>query len=203
MRHIIIGVIILAVGAAITLGSLALSQDSEVSLVAYIVIGWGALQVLFGAGQLIFNELRPLAVKAKDQAETEKFAFIHSMIAMAAADGKIEDTEIKRVMELFQKVMNFSVAESDVRRVAEQYKQGTRSWKEAIDFNAKKMTAERRATLFKACVMVACADGEIADKERARIDELAHHVGIAKDDEERVMRETLALLKTDAVAATA
>jgi uncharacterized tellurite resistance protein B-like protein len=197
MQHVIIGAVIFAFGAIVTLGSMAVSEETGFELVATGALGWGAIQIIYGLGKMGFDSLKPKAVKQQDQQDTEKFAFIHSMIAMTAADDKVETAEIKRVMELFQRVMNMSVSEADVRKIAEEYQHGGRSWNEAIDFNAQKMSPERRGTLFKACVMVASADGELAEKERARIHELAKHVGVAPEDEERVIKETLALLKTE------
>jgi uncharacterized membrane protein YebE (DUF533 family) len=197
MQHVIIGAVIFVFGLIVTLGSMAVSDETGLELVATGALGWGAIQVLYGLGKIGFDALKPKTVKEKDQQDSEKFAFIHSMIAMTAADGKIDTAEIKRVMELFQRVMNMSVSEADVRKIAEEYQHGGRSWNEAIDFNAQKMTPERRGTLFKACVMVASADGELAEKERNRIHELAKHVGVAPEDEERVIQETLSLLRVD------
>jgi uncharacterized tellurite resistance protein B-like protein len=197
MQHVIIGALIFGIGVIITLGSGAFSNETGFEIWATGPLVWGAGQILYGLGKMGLDALKPKAVKEKDQQDSEKFAFIHSMIAMTAADGKIETAEIKRVMELFQRVMNMSVSESDVRKIAEEYQHGGRSWNEAIDFNAQKMSPERRGTLFKACVMVASADGELAEKERNRIHELAKHVGVAPEDEERVVQETLSLLRAD------
>jgi uncharacterized tellurite resistance protein B-like protein len=191
MQHIVMGAIILVLGVAITGISLLISEETGGWILAYGAIVVGIAQLGYGLIQAGGYALKSPAEKAKMQEESETFAFIHCMIAMAAADGRVDDREINLVRVLFSKVMGMNVAEEDVRKVAEQYQKGARSWQEAIDFNARNMAAGRRLNLFRACAYVAAADGEIAALERDRIHQLAQRVGVREQDIEPILKEVL------------
>ncbi len=110
----------------------------------------------------------------REYPEEQLLAFVQAMANVAASDGRITEDERQQLDEV---VMGIGLSPRD-EQVAALIEQEFQKPSRLTDIVGKIEHRELRASLLRMIVEVACADGEIANEERASVKEAAGAFGL-------------------------
>ena len=110
----------------------------------------------------------PAAGQAEFEAELHR-AIKQVMIAMIIADGVVEDEEVETVQNIYAQLTGNEISNEVLRMEISQAQTHVRSVTESLQQLAGTLNDNGKAMVIKAAFLVAAADGEFQEQERALI----------------------------------
>ncbi len=129
----------------------------------------------------------------RDYPEEQLMAFVQAMANVAASDGRITEEERQNLDNV---VSHIGLSPSD-ERVSQLIQREFDNPGRLSDIVSKIQNLEMRAALLRMIVEVACADGEIADKERTSVKEVFGAFGRDVSIADELIDWTLASIALD------
>ncbi|MFY0574922.1 DUF533 domain-containing protein [Cystobacter fuscus] len=129
----------------------------------------------------------------REYPQEQLMAFVQAMANVAASDGRITEDERQQLDEV---VMGMGLSPSD-EEVAALIEREFQKPSRLTDIVGKIEIRELRASLLRMIVEVACADGEIANEERASVKEAAGAFGLDVSVADELIDWTLASIKLE------
>ncbi|EPX63475.1 hypothetical protein D187_005881 [Cystobacter fuscus DSM 2262] len=129
----------------------------------------------------------------REYPQEQLMAFVQAMANVAASDGRITEDERQQLDEV---VIGMGLSPSD-EQVAALIEQEFQKPSRLTDIVGKIEIRELRASLLRMIVEVACADGEIANEERASVKEAAGAFGFDVSVADELIDWTLASIKLE------
>jgi uncharacterized membrane protein YebE (DUF533 family) len=129
----------------------------------------------------------------REYPQEQLLAFVQAMANVAASDGRITDDERQQLDEV---VLNVGLSPRDEQVAAlieGEFKKPSR----LTDVVSKIEIRELRVHLLRMLAEVACADGEVATEERAKVSEAARAFGFDTSVADELIDWTLASIKLD------
>jgi len=125
----------------------------------------------------------------EEQIEAYDVGMLQCMISMALADGVIDDNEIRVIATIYESLWKKPVQESEIRRVADQM--ATQGYNDLFTLQGihNYYNVEMRKDFIKAGYLVANADGEITESERARMNVIAEAIKITPEQIREAVEE--------------
>ena len=129
----------------------------------------------------------------REYPQEQLLAFVQAMANVAASDGRITEDERQQLDEVVLGV-GLSPRDEEVAALIErEFKTPSR----LTDIVSKIEIRELRVSLLRMLVEVACADGEIANEERASVKEAAGAFGFDVSVADELIDWTLASIKLE------
>ncbi|ADO75188.1 uncharacterized protein STAUR_7432 [Stigmatella aurantiaca DW4/3-1] len=125
--------------------------------------------------------------------QEQLLAFVQAMANVAASDGRITEDERQHLDDVVVGI-GLSPRDPQVAALIEgEFQKPSR----LTDIVSKIEIRELRVSLLRMCVEVACADGEIANEERASVKEAANAFGLDVSVADELIDWTLASIKLE------
>ncbi|WP_095981007.1 DUF533 domain-containing protein [Melittangium boletus] len=129
----------------------------------------------------------------REYPEEQLMAFVQAMANVAASDGRVTEDERQHLDDM---VVGIGLSPQDAR-VSALIEQEFQKPSRLTDIVGKIEIREMRAALLRMIVEVACADGEIANEERASVKEAATAFGLDVSVADELIDWTLASIKLE------
>ncbi|QRK12695.1 tellurite resistance TerB family protein [Archangium violaceum] len=129
----------------------------------------------------------------REYPQEQLMAFVQAMANVAASDGRITEDERQQLDDV---VFGIGLSPRD-EQVAALIEQEFQKPSRLTDIVSKIESRELRASLLRMIVEVACADGEIANEERASVKEAAGAFGLDVSVADELIDWTLASIKLE------
>lgn len=129
-----------------------------------------------------------------EHSEQELLSFARAMANMAAADGRVTEEERQQLDNVIAGI-GLSPRDPEVAAIISTEFDNPGALSEIV---AGIKNKELRAALVRLLVEMACADGELADEERAKINEAVQTFGFAADIVDDFIKWTIDSLELDA-----
>ncbi len=170
--------LMLAGGAWAALGVVAFAAtelfgDAVGVSVVYVCALAGALAFVMTAARSALGDRpdRPSAEQAK--AMRRNRAIVRSLLAVAAADGKLAERELNVIENFASKLADVTIGDDLVRELFDEMTAHPVSIGDELSAIAKDMSDEDRVTAFQGAALVAYSLDSVGPKERAALDEIA------------------------------
>lgn len=199
LYNIGVGAGIAALGAIVTLGSMAVTGGAF-AVVAYGAVLVGGVQLAIGAGQFALFHLRSPEGKQLHFAKIELRALVRSMIAMASADGKLDPSEVGMIAGLYERFVGGTLDNQTITRVANDMMKGDHSIHDELKSTQSQISSSMKDLIIKCCYLVTIADGTLEPNESKRLSELADTLSIPGNRFRMLIAEINAALANDAPA---
>lgn len=129
----------------------------------------------------------------REYPQEQLMAFVQAMANVAASDGRITEDERQQLDDM---VVGIGLSPRD-EQVAALIEQEFQKPSRLTDIVGKIEIRELRASLLRMIVEVACADGEIANEERASVKEAAGAFGLDVSVADELIDWTLDSIKLE------
>ncbi len=129
----------------------------------------------------------------REYPQDQLMAFVQAMANVAASDGRITEDERQQLDDV---VLGIGLSPRD-EQVAALIEQEFQKPGRLTDIVSKIQIREMRVSLLRMLVEVACADGEIANEERASVKEAASAFGTDASVVDELIDWTLASIKLE------
>jgi uncharacterized membrane protein YebE (DUF533 family) len=129
----------------------------------------------------------------REYPQEQLLAFVQAMANVAASDGRITEDERQQLDEM---VVGLGLSPRD-EQVAALIEREFQKPSRLTDIVSKIEIREMRASLLRMLVEVACADGEVANEERAAVKEAASAFGFDVSIADELIDWTLASIKLE------
>ena len=129
----------------------------------------------------------------REYPQEQLLAFVQAMANVAASDGRVTEDERQQLDEM---VIGVGLSPRD-EQVAALIEKEFQKPSRLTDIVSKIEIRELRGSLLRMLVEVACADGEIANEERASVKETAKAFGIEVSVADELIDWTLASIKLE------
>jgi uncharacterized membrane protein YebE (DUF533 family) len=129
----------------------------------------------------------------REYPQEQLLAFVQAMANVAASDGRITEDERQQLDDM---VVGIGLSPRD-KQVAELIEREFQKPSRLTDIVSKIEIRELRVSLLRMLVEVACADGEIANEERASVKEAASAFGLDVTAAGELIDWTLASIKLE------
>jgi len=125
--------------------------------------------------------------------QEQLLAFVQAMANVAASDGRVTEDERQQLDDM---VVGMGLSPRD-EQVAALIEREFQKPSRLTDIVSKIQIRELRVSLLRMLIEVACADGEIANEERASVKEAAGAFGLNVAAAEELIDWTLASIKIE------
>jgi tellurite resistance protein len=188
VQNILMGLGFLVLGVVVTVGSIVLTNGGF-GVVAYGAILVGAIQAIWGLLQMAFYALRGKKGRAKHHFRIGTRVIVRSLIAVAAADGKLDESETVMISLIYGWVFGTRFPEPEVRRLYHKINVADFDIVEELSTIGNQVTHDDAYLVVKCMAMVAISDGEAHPLEIAIITSAAGRLGIVDDEFKECMRD--------------
>jgi tellurite resistance protein len=159
----------------------------------YFWVGLGAIILLNSLIYIIHKAFADAEVRRKKAALD---ADLHQaaeavMILMMAADGRIEESEIKVIQGVYRQLAHEELPKERISRRAEELKRSSTDMHRAVRRIAPNLAAGGKELLLKAALFVAASDGKLQEQETDRLLELAQALKMPPQQFNSVLAEFL------------
>ncbi len=169
------------IGAAMAFGGIAISVLISVLLAqaGYAVAAWGLvlvgiIQFVVGLFQWInYLSMGPNA-RADHHLKVDVRILLRSMIAVAAADGVLRDSEVYVIELITKSFIGQALSRDTILGVFETMKGKDYSIHDELERVSNQVSPDGAAMAIKAASMVAMADGDFSEPERLEISRMAN-----------------------------
>ena len=160
-------------------------------------ISGGSFADSFGGMDLIFFGLAMVTAwgmgsgkKSQEQVQSEYLNAIKlAMLRVMLADGSVEDDEVVATAAIFQQITGQEISQDEIRADAAVAQSGGSDLMATLTELGPHLNEDGRASVVKAAVMVALADGQFAKEEQHLVHGIARAIGMTDDDFSALLRE--------------
>lgn len=121
----------------------------------------------------------PAAEKKEFEAEFER-AVKRVMVMMMLADGAVEDAEVQRIRQVYGNLAKVELTDADVHAEADRARAEKQSLDQFLQGVASKLNDSGKELVIKAAMLVAAADGDLAESELKLLSEIARALGMSQ-----------------------
>jgi tellurite resistance protein len=141
----------------------------------------GIIQLGIGVFQLLKYRLQGPEARALYHAKIEQRALVRAMVAVAAADNRLDQEEIASIAEIYHSLVGLDLERDLIIQVTKTMADGKYSIYEDLALTQDMISDTMKENIIRACYMVMISDGEIAEQEKTRITEIADTLEIGHD----------------------
>ncbi len=127
------------------------------------------------------------------KAEASARAILRAMMAVAVADGEVQDSEIDSIAEIYEKIFGATIAKGWIKESAEQMINDDFNVYEAIHSEKSFIDPAIIPLVIKASYFVSAADGFVDDEEITTLMKLAVALGMTDIEAQNCLAETSGL----------
>jgi tellurite resistance protein len=120
----------------------------------------------------------PAAEKKAFEAEFER-AVKRVMVMMMLADGNVEAAEVERIRQVYENLAKVQLTEADVHAEADKARAEKQSLDQFLQGVASKLNDSGKELVIRAAMLVAAADGNLAEAELKLLAEIARALGMS------------------------
>jgi uncharacterized membrane protein YebE (DUF533 family) len=182
------GAAIGGIGAIVTAGTYAVAPGGHF-VVAYGAILVGAIQIVLGFFQYLAFAAGISQPKEEHYTNIEIRALIRSMIAIAAADEELHQTEIDTIQSILRRIYGSEIGLDVLESAHNKMNSKTFSLHDELKSTQSQISVKMKHMIVRACYFVLVADGRIDDREKSRIAELAATLQIEASTFAKIIRE--------------
>lgn len=178
--NMLMGLAVFVIGAIITVATFAAAPGGHF-VVAYGAILVGAVQFVIGGGQWLLYQSRGPEGKAAHHLKVDVRVVLRSMIAMTAADEKLDEGEVAIIRLVSQACFGQPLDKEAIEECFQQMKGDLTAFEDELNRIGGQVTEEGAFTALKAACMVAMADGEVHQSEIQAVRKLAGALRVGGD----------------------
>lgn len=178
VHNMMMGAVFFIGGSALTFATIA-GTGGNFGVLFYGAILVGAIQFIVGLFQWLAYQVKSPEGRAVHHAKVDVRLLLRSMIAIAAADGTLDDGEIVLIQIISKALLGGEIEESRIREVFNQMK--GKDYLEEIASIASEVTPMGAELAVRSAVMVSLSDGEMTSDEHILISRIAAKLGVAGD----------------------
>lgn len=179
-QNMTLGLVWLIGGALLTAGSFSLF-DGEAGVLFYGAILVGGIQFVVGVFQRMHYATMPENKKAQIHAEASIITLLRCMAMVANADGKIGETEVATIAEIYERVLGSPIPLETLRNIVAKVGDGGADPAEFVASKGTQVPVEFRPLIAKACYMVMSSDGEISKSEENMLRQILSGLQLPRD----------------------
>lgn len=169
--HIKMGLAWIGFGMAVTALVYFLAPKFTLFTLGLILVG--LLQSAIGLAQNLAYRMKSPEDKARHRAKIELRALVRAMVAMATADGTLDDKEISMIVGIYRDLIGHPLERSLVVKISETMQVPHFSIHDDLGLTQAEISESMKETIIEACYLVMVADGAIDETEKHRISEVA------------------------------
>jgi len=181
-KNMLIGALWAIGGTLVTVVTYSAASGGGTYVVTYGAIAVGGIQFLVGLFQYLGYQMKGEEGKQEVHAEASLRAILRAMMATAAADGEIEDSEVDSIATIYEQIFGATLEENWIRENAEQMLKDDFDIYEAISDEKDIIDPNIIPLVFQASYFVAAADGTIDDNESKILMKIANALGMSDTD---------------------
>ncbi len=173
--------IILIIAGAILLYLGYSSTSPATSALAWAAIIAGAIALLAGVSRKVSTFMDQRPNNNTDYAHAEIRTLIQSMGEMAAADGVIDPREVETIADIHERMLGVSISHEEVREILTEFSEND-DVSQKLKSDRKLVNPAMKRMIIQSCYLVMVADGDKANTELARLQEIGDALGISKSE---------------------
>lgn len=173
-----IGAAFCAGGSLLTAATIGMSGGAFV--VAFLgAILFGGLQFAWGALQWVGYQMKSPQGKASHHLKVDVRVLLRSMIAVAAADGRLDDGEIIMINEISASLLGEEIGEKTIRNIFDAIV--GRDYVEELSLIAREVSPAGAELAVKGAILVGRSDGKFDEMESALTTQIASLLCVSGD----------------------
>jgi len=177
-NNMLIGALWAIGGLLVTGATYSAASSGGAHVVAYGALAVGGIQFIAGLFQYIGYQVKGPEEKQQVRAEASVRVILRAMLATAAADGVVDDSEVERIATIYEQIFGEILEKEWVKETSEMMLQDNFDVCEAISDERDIINKEIIPLVLKASYFVAAADGLIDDKESKTLLNIASALGM-------------------------
>jgi tellurite resistance protein len=173
MGKIIIGIVLALIGLVAmiildpeTFGTLA-------ALAPWAVLLLGAIFFAAGLVQMLTSSVAGDGRQAAPASGTERDYIVRTTLAIALADGRLDDSEVRTSAAIFKEVTGREIGTERVRELALGVKGGAEGLVKELKGASARISESTKLLIVKAAYLALAADGQVTAEEEQRIGDIA------------------------------
>lgn len=185
LRGMAVGLVIAAIGLAITAWSYSAMEETGQLLVTYGAVLAGGLQFLRGLFRWTAYRLKSPDQRRQDH-ELQGFrSIVQAMVYTAAADRTLSTVKIARMRSITTRIFSAPVSEDQLRSLFKQEHKLSGS----VGSLAREAPLDLRRSALRASIIVACAEGPPDDEAVRRLNRLERRLKLPKKSLDQMLLE--------------
>ncbi|ADN77422.1 hypothetical protein Fbal_3223 [Ferrimonas balearica DSM 9799] len=183
------GVRALLIGLAMIIGTLVVLLATD--RLFYVVLIIGAISLLKGLFELLVYAFKSKEKKAEHHAHLGLKTVYQSMLLVAMADGKLDQSELVTMADIFQQLTAQNISPEELKAGAEAVGADPDAFIKELKRNASQVELDFKTLAVRAAVHISVCDGALAEAEQARVNDIAGALGFSPVQVEQVYGELL------------
>ena len=181
----IIGFILIIGGAALLFIGYS-SGNAAWAAIAWAAIIGGTLTLLAGLAGKVSTFMEQKPNNNSDYAHAEIRTLIKSMGEMAAADGKIDPSEVATIADIHKRMLGITISADEVNEILADFSPSD-DITQTLNKDRKMVNPAMKRMIIQSCYLVMIADGDKARAELSRLHEIGDALGISKNEVEHLI----------------
>lgn len=179
MNHnTVVGALFFFGGLAITFITYSAAEGGGSYVLAWGAILFGGVQMVMGLVQGSDDEAATNHITAEEIDRAGIAVILRSMISMAAADGKLEESEVEMIKVVTRLVFGTELADATIREMSGKMIAENSDITGELDSLRQIISWEDADLAVLGMAMVAMSDGDMAARETARLEDYAGALGV-------------------------
>lgn len=208
VRNMVIGAVAVVLGGLIT-AALVSNSPGRAAMVPGGAIVIGSIQFLIGLFQFMAHHLKRFrgAFQTKtpvrspnrtagnvpvEQDELTARAALRAMMLAAIADGVLDETEVRAIASIYEKVVGHRPRDQWVKETANQILKDPKQTLDDLMREGSSIDPAAVPQIFKAACMVASADGKMTEEEGKVLHVISKSMGMSGRDVEKAFEDLIA-----------
>lgn len=158
-------------------------------LVAWALLLLGVLFVASGVLQMITSSVASDGGQTRPGTLTERDYIIRTTLAMALADGRLDDKEVRSTAAIYKELTGKEIGIDQVRALATTMKGGAAGIFAELKEAQSRLSEATKLLIVKAAYLSLAADGEVTSEEEGRIGDVAQSLGLPYEQAIGAIRE--------------
>ena len=204
VRNMVIGAVTALLGGVLTAVLVSISPGRAVMVPGGAIV-IGGIQFLAGLFQFVAYHLKRFQSKSSVQSpnptarnvpaelnELTARAALRAMMLAAIADGVLDETEVRAIASIYEKVVGRRPRDQWVRETAHQILNNPKQTLEDLMREGSSIDPAAVPQIFKAACMVASADGKMTEEEGKVLHVISTSMGMSGRDVDKAFEELTA-----------
>jgi|GEM_PF-2186868 len=181
-KNMLVGGLWLIGGLLVTALTYSASSGGGTYVVTYGAIIIGAVQFIGGLFQYVSYQSKGKEGKQAVQAEASARTILRAMMATAAADGEIEESELDSIASIYAQIFGSELDNDWIKDNVQEMLDNDFEIYSAITEEMSMLDPELIPLIFKASYFVAASDGSIDDSESVILTRISDALGMTDED---------------------
>ena len=188
INNLIMGAGIALLGIVITGFSFIVTGGNYIA-VAYGAVLVGIIQIIIGFFQWLFYQIKSPEKKSEHRLSIDLKVIVRGMIAVAAADNKLDESEIIVIEMITYSLFGKALDRHTIKTIYQDMQKNKKNVIEEFESIANQVTPNAAHLAVKAATMVALSDGEFHKNEFNKITSIAELLQIEADQFVEILDE--------------